>query len=87
MSKLIRLLFFCGLIAGVIGWIATAPKGINPARFANLNADVDRGALVYAASGCAACHAAPKAKGGCLLERKAWEAAPKARAGACKSGP
>jgi mono/diheme cytochrome c family protein len=63
MSKLIRLLFFCGLIAGVIGWIATAPKGVNPARFDDLNADADRGALVYAAGGCSSCHAVPKAKG------------------------
>ena len=63
MLKIFKMLFFCALVGGVIGWIATSPKGVSPARFADLSADVERGGQVYAAGGCLSSHAAPKAKG------------------------
>lgn len=53
--------------AGVVGaaafWILTKPVTLDPERFANLTPDVDRGAMVYAAAGCGACHMAPEASG------------------------
>jgi len=63
MLKLIKILFFLGLMAGVIGWIATTPTGVNENRFANLTPDPARGAQVYAAGGCSSCHAVPKSTG------------------------
>ena len=63
MLKLFKLLCFGALIAGVVGWIATTPKGVNTAPFAGLSPDITRGARVYAAGGCSSCHADPKARG------------------------
>ena len=63
MLKLLKILFFCALVGGIIGWIATTPKGIDAKRYTGLIGDAGRGALVYAAGGCSSCHAAPKAKG------------------------
>lgn len=61
--KFVKIIFFLGLMAGVIGWIATTPIGVDEKRFAGLEGDATRGAQVYAAGGCSSCHAAPKSKG------------------------
>lgn len=63
MLKLFKFLFSCGLVGGIIGWIATTPVRVDTDRFANLSPNAERGAQVYAAGGCSLCHAAPKAKG------------------------
>lgn len=63
MKKIIKFLFVSGLAAAVVAWIASTPNPVDPARFANLTGDVDRGALVYAAGGCSSCHSDPSAKG------------------------
>jgi len=63
MRAIIKFIYLFGLTAAVIAWIASAPQGVDPKRFDGLQADVDRGALVYAAGGCSSCHADPKAKG------------------------
>lgn len=51
------------LVAGASGWWMTRPMQVDPARFAGLSADVQRGAAVYHAAGCASCHMAPGAQG------------------------
>lgn len=45
------------------GWIVTAPDPVSPDTFAGLTGDAGRGALVFAAAGCASCHMAPGAQG------------------------
>lgn len=47
----------------VIFMIVTSPQGMDPARYDGLVGDSGRGALVFAAAGCASCHMAPGAVG------------------------
>lgn len=47
----------------VIFLLLTAPKGIDPARFDGISGNSERGAMVFAAAGCASCHTAPGATG------------------------
>jgi mono/diheme cytochrome c family protein len=61
--RIIKIIFFLGLIAGVIGWIVTTPTTVDLKRFDGLTGDIARGELVYAAGGCSSCHAVPKSKG------------------------
>lgn len=63
MVKIIKKLYFVGLVCAIIGWILSAPQPVDKSRFSGLTGDVDRGALVYAAGGCSSCHADPEAKG------------------------
>jgi mono/diheme cytochrome c family protein len=50
------------VIAGAaVGWFLTAPATLDPAQFEGLTADAERGAVVFAAAGCASCHLAPEA--------------------------
>jgi mono/diheme cytochrome c family protein len=63
MVKLIKQLYFLGLVGAIIAWILTTPQPVDENRFANLSGDIDRGAQVYAAGGCSSCHSDPKAKG------------------------
>lgn len=51
------------LIGAAVFWLLTTPESSSPEMVAGLDGDVDRGALVFAAGGCASCHAAPKASG------------------------
>lgn len=50
-------------IAAATGLYVTRPRHVDPAEFDGLSGDIDRGALVFAATGCASCHAAPEAEG------------------------
>lgn len=50
-------------LAGGIGWTLTAPDPLPDDTFAGLAGDPGRGALVFAAAGCASCHMAPGAAG------------------------
>lgn len=44
-------------------WMITAPKPLPPSAIEGLTGDPERGALVFAAGGCASCHSPPKADG------------------------
>lgn len=51
-------------VAGAgIGWAMTAPDPLAEGTFSGVTGDATRGALVFAAAGCASCHMAPGAKG------------------------
>lgn len=49
------MLAFAGL---AVGWFATRPQPLPPEALAGLTGDAQNGALVFAAAGCASCHAA-----------------------------
>ncbi len=52
--------------AGVLWWLS-APDDITRPYAADVTPDIQAGALVFAAGGCASCHAAPEAKGDAKL--------------------
>jgi mono/diheme cytochrome c family protein len=47
------------VLALVAGWFVLRPKPVDPARFAAISGDIDRGAVQFALAGCASCHADP----------------------------
>ncbi|WP_319823789.1 cytochrome c [Thalassovita sp.] len=60
-----NLLIALGLLVAAAaggGWVLTTPDTVDPADFAGLTGDTDRGAVVFHAAGCASCHTAPKAE-------------------------
>lgn len=64
---MLRRLFYTGLVLGFIGlgvfWFITAPQQLSADELPSHEANVEAGAYIFAASGCASCHAAPGAKG------------------------
>lgn len=60
MGKLLRALILLGVIVGAAGWFLTAPDTLDAAQFDGLTGDPARGAVVFAAAGCASCHTAPE---------------------------
>ena len=63
MRALLKLIIACAVIGAGVGWVLTRPAPLVADFAAGHVADVDNGALVFAAAGCASCHAAPKAAG------------------------
>lgn len=63
MRRLLAGLAVLAAIALVAWWWLTLPDRVDPAAYADLAADPERGATVFAAAGCASCHAAPDAEG------------------------
>ncbi|CUH62540.1 Nicotinate dehydrogenase subunit B [Thalassovita gelatinovora] len=63
MKRPLRYGVLFGLLAGAVGWWATAPERVPEAQFAALRGDVARGEIVFWAGGCAACHSPPQAEG------------------------
>lgn len=64
MKKLLRIMGALGLTAALAGWFLSAPTRLTSAEIAGLQSgDPNNGELVFWASGCASCHAAPEAKG------------------------
>jgi len=63
LRRFIAGLFSVALIGAAIFWLVTTPKSSPPALIEGLTGDADRGALIFAAAGCASCHAAPGASG------------------------
>jgi mono/diheme cytochrome c family protein len=57
-----KLVITLGAVAGLGGWYLTAPETVDTATYSNLTGDADKGALVFHAAGCAACHTAPDAE-------------------------
>lgn len=62
MHKLLKLAIPAALVAAGIGWWLTAPVTVADDAFDGVTGEVDRGAVVFTAAGCASCHAAPDAK-------------------------
>ncbi len=67
MRTLVRLLAGLALIGAAAGWVLTRPSGLNPDFAAGHSPDTENGALIFAAAGCASCHAAPGAEGDAKL--------------------
>ena len=63
MKRLLRFAFILAICAAAVGWFATAPVRVAKDTYATLTGDVAKGEIVFWASGCASCHAAPKAEG------------------------
>ncbi|MCB1343684.1 MAG: cytochrome c [Pseudooceanicola sp.] len=63
MRKLLLTLAALAVIAAAAGWLLSAPRPLGEDAMAGLTGDADRGAQVFHAAGCAACHAAPGAEG------------------------
>jgi mono/diheme cytochrome c family protein len=64
MRTLVASLLALAALIGVAFWLATVPVLLNPVEIAPLSgADAARGARIFAAGGCASCHAAAGAKG------------------------
>ena len=59
---LIRFVFVLAIIGTVVIWFLSAPDRLSPSTLAGLSGDAERGAVVFAAAGCASCHTAPGAE-------------------------
>lgn len=62
MKTLVRILAICVIVGAVGAWVLTAPAPLEDDFAAGHTADVENGALVFAAAGCASCHTAPGAE-------------------------
>lgn len=58
-----RIILGLAVVGGVGGWFLAAPRPLSEADVAGVTGDAGRGALVFAAAGCASCHMAPGAQG------------------------
>lgn len=60
MARILRFLMVLGLAGLAAFYVITIPRGVDEARYLGLTGDIERGATVFHASGCASCHTAPK---------------------------
>lgn len=67
MKTLLRLVILCALAGAGIGWLLTRPAPLDAEFAAGHTADPTNGEMVFAAAGCASCHAAPNAEGDAKL--------------------
>lgn len=58
-----RIILGLAVVGGVGGWFLAAPRPLSETDVAGVTGDAARGALVFAAAGCASCHTAPDAQG------------------------
>lgn len=63
------------ILGAAVGWVLTAPRQIAPEVLAGIVPDLDRGAYVYTAGGCASCHAGEDGNGDTLSGGMAFETA------------
>lgn len=63
LRRVIAGIFSAALIGAAVFWLVTTPKSSPPILIEGLTGDADRGAIIFAAAGCASCHAAPEASG------------------------
>ena len=63
MKRLLLLVLLCAVLGAGLGWYLTAPPPLDREYAAGHQPDAANGALVFAAAGCASCHAAPEATG------------------------
>ncbi|MBV1904238.1 MAG: cytochrome c [Marinosulfonomonas sp.] len=68
MKRLLAVLALLGAVGAIVFWIVTAPETTDAKALAGIVADVEQGAAVFVAGGCASCHAAADAKDGARLE-------------------
>lgn len=61
--KLLLAALFLGFAGLAMFWILTAPTTIDENRYAGLTGNPEAGKHIFAATGCASCHAAPGAEG------------------------
>ena len=64
MKRFFKLLLTCAVIGAGVFWWLTAPKSFDADEalaFENPQGDPEKGALIFAAGGCASCHTAPVA--------------------------
>ena len=66
------------LAAAASGWLSSAPRQEDPSALVGLEANADRGRLVFHAGGCASCHAAEGASGDAMLLLTGGQAFPSA---------
>jgi mono/diheme cytochrome c family protein len=57
MRKPVVYLFGALILGTAVAWVLTEPRSTPPELIANLTPNMDRGAYVYTAAGCASCHA------------------------------
>ena len=62
MRRFLGIALAFAIIAGAVGLWLTRPTSVTTAELPTHQADASRGALIFHATGCASCHAAPKAK-------------------------
>ena len=63
MRRLLRWLVFLGIIGLAVFWFVTRPDYLDPDQFAGPTGDAARGEVIFAATGCASCHADDAATG------------------------
>ena len=63
MLRLVKWLVLLGVVVLATGYWMTRPVKLDPLAMDGLVGDAEAGALVFAAGGCASCHAAPDATG------------------------
>lgn len=63
MRRFALVLLACAVLGAGVAFFITRPAGLDESFGGRLTADAEAGALVFAAGGCASCHAAPKAEG------------------------
>lgn len=59
MRRIVQILGACAVIGAGVGWALTMPAGLPDEVAPGHSADLENGALVFAAAGCGSCHAAP----------------------------
>ncbi len=62
MRKILLSFVVLALVAGISGWVFSAPRPLNQVVFSGLEGDAARGRHLFDAGGCAACHAPEGAK-------------------------
>ncbi|MEK6205968.1 MAG: diacylglycerol kinase, partial [Amylibacter sp.] len=68
MKRIFLYLIFIVFVIGIVGWIVTGPKRIDPALLSGIEADLARGEFVFNAAGCASCHMAKDASADSRLQ-------------------
>ena len=68
MKRLFAVLVFLGAVGAGVFWVVTAPKTTDANALVGIVADVEQGAAVFVAGGCASCHAAADATDEARLE-------------------
>jgi mono/diheme cytochrome c family protein len=75
MKKIVTYMFGTVFLGAAVAWVLTEPRETPPDLLANITPDLDRGAYVYTAGGCASCHAGSDGNGESLTGGMAFESA------------
>ncbi|MDA8747317.1 cytochrome c [Litoreibacter sp.] len=66
-GRIFRWGIFLGLVGGLVFWFVTTPETVSEEDLVGFSSDASAGELIFNASGCASCHAAPKSEGDAKL--------------------